>query len=87
MLLSPPDPRGTLAKAKNSLVQYYTASENDTTLTIVVPSPGLDWYFPHPLASWNTQFYFISQGQTGCVLGYTNPCPAGGGEVLVDIIH
>ncbi len=57
MLLKPPDPRGTLAKDKHVLTQYYTAAEGDTTLTITLPAPGLDWYYPAPMPSWNTEFW------------------------------
>jgi hypothetical protein len=87
MLLTLPNPLGTLAKDSHVLMQYYVALENDTTLTITIPKPGMDWWLPFPLPSWNTGFYFISQLKTGCVLGYTTPCPAGGGEVLVAIFH
>jgi hypothetical protein len=87
ILLRLPDPRNTLAKNNHALLQSYVAAEDDTTLTIVLPSPGLDWYLPHPMPNWNTGFYFVSQSETGCVLGYTTPCPPGGGEVLVAIFH
>jgi hypothetical protein len=87
MLLTLPIPQGTLAKNVHVLLQYYPVTAGATTLTITIPSPGLQWYFPWPIPTWNTGVYFLSQAKTGCVLRYNTPCPPGGGEVLVAIIH
>ncbi len=81
-----PIPDASLTRGRAFYLGLATVAADATQLIIPIPE-GWDWFDLHALPNWNAGAYEYQSTPTTVTVVFTNPVPAGGGQVRYSILH